>query len=38
VCKELLKRPAEALNDYKQALQFDAAYSEAKAALKRLSK
>jgi tetratricopeptide (TPR) repeat protein len=38
VCKELLKRPTEALNDYKQALQFDAAYTEAKAALKRLSK
>jgi tetratricopeptide (TPR) repeat protein len=38
VCKELLKRPTEALSDYKQALQFDAAYTEAKAAFKRLSK
>lgn len=38
VCKELLKRPSEALNDYKQAIEFDPEYVEAKAALKRLSK
>jgi tetratricopeptide (TPR) repeat protein len=38
VCKELLKRPLEALSDFKQALAFAPDYQEAKDGVKRLSK
>lgn len=38
VCKELLKRTAEALSDYRQALEFDPEYQEAKDGVARLSK
>ncbi|MES2478950.1 MAG: tetratricopeptide repeat protein [Bacteroidota bacterium] len=38
VCKELMKRPAEALSDYRQALEFDPEYKEARDGVARLSK
>jgi len=36
LCSEMMNKKQDAINDYKQALMFDTAYTEAKGALKRL--